>query len=124
MITFRDLLIRLNEQSEAPDDDSKSMVVIRKGLSLNKDFWDNFKEICNYADGLAELLDAPTEQVAQWSSKIAQVEQKVRETDSGAVHEKKASVISTGNEEPIADTNPRAGGPGNPQGTTEDPRMQ
>ena len=125
MVSFRDLLNRLKEQSETQED-SKAMVVIRKGLSLNKDFWENFKEICNYSDGMAELLDLSDEQQTQiatkWRSRIEQVEQKVRETDSGAVQEKKATIISTGNE-PLADQNPRAGGPGNPQGTSEDPRI-
>jgi hypothetical protein len=125
MASFRDLLIRLNEQNETPDD-AKAMVVIRKGLSLNRDFWENFKEICNYSDGLAELLDLSPESKVQiatkWRSRIEQVEQKVKESDNSTVGEKKATVISTGNE-PIRDTNPRAGGPGNLQGTTEDPRM-
>lgn len=125
-VSFRDLLFRLNEQAQAPEEDAKAMVVIRKGLALDKNFWDNFKEICNYAEGLAQLLDLSPEQQTQiatkWRPRIDQVEQKVIEADSGAVQEKKATVISTGNE-PIADTNPRAGGPGNPQGTTEEPRM-
>ena len=126
MVSFRDLLIRINEQNEAPEEDAKAMAVIRKGLALNKDFWDNFKEICNYSDGVAELLGLSDEQRTQiatkWRSRIEQVEGKVRDADSGAVGEKKAAVIPTGNE-PLADQNPRPGGPGNPQGTTEEPRM-
>ena len=126
MVSFRDLLIRLSEQNEAPDSDSKAMDVIRKGLALSPDFWENFKSICNFADGLAELLVLSDEQKnkisSTWRQRIEQVELKVKENDSDAVHEKKATVIPTGNE-PLADQNPRAGGPGNPQGTTEDPRQ-
>ena len=124
MVSFRDLILKL-EQVESPEgdenEDAKAMVVIRKGLQIDDNFWDNFKQLCNYADGLAKLLDVDTDKIARWSGRIEQVEQKVRESDEGNAGEKKATVMSTGNE--IADTNPRPGGPGNPQGTTEEPRM-
>jgi hypothetical protein len=120
MASFHDLLIRLSEQNKTLDEDSKAMIVVRKGLALNSDFWENFKEICNYSDGLAQLLDLSGEQQTQiatkWRSRIEQVEQKVREDDSSSVGEKNAEVIPTGNE-PLANPN------GNdPRGTTEEPR--
>ena len=111
MVTFLDLWSRLQEvktefpgsEQEGPlldsGEESTSMRVIRTGLSFDGDFWENFKSLCNDADGLAELLEIPKEKITGWASKIDELIEKVQSKDGEAdAEDKKSEVIPTGNE--------------------------
>jgi len=111
MVTFLDLWDRLQEvKTELPDsdqegplldsgDESSAERAIRTGLSFDGDFWENFKSICNDADGLAELLEIPKEKITGWAGKIDELIEKVQSKDGEKDAEKKQSeMIPTGNE--------------------------
>lgn len=111
MVTFLDLWSRLQEvktefadsEQEGPlldsGEESTSMRVVRTGLSFDGDFWENFKSLCNDADGLAELLEIPQKKITGWASKIDELIEKVQSKDGEAnAEDKKSEVIPTGNE--------------------------
>ena len=77
-------------------EDTKSMEVIRNGLSLDKNFWDNFIKICNN-DGLADLLDVKSSQMSEWVSRINAVLKRVQEADRRG---KKNTMLPTGDSFP------------------------
>lgn len=110
MVTFLDLwetMSRLREEigdeQEGPlldsGEESTAMRVIRTGLGFDGDFWENFKSICNDAEGLSELLEIPKEKITGWASKIDELIEKVQSKDSEAESgDKKSEMIPTGNE--------------------------
>jgi hypothetical protein len=107
------------QEQGANDEEEQALKIIRKGLSFSKpgckDFWEAFKELCNDARGLHLLLGVDPTTISQWSQTIDQYLTKLRMTDSGAVGEKKATVIPTGNQ-------PLTGAANDVRGTTEEPR--
>ena len=93
-------------------EDGKAMEVIRKGLNLRKpgcgDFWEDFIDICNDADGLSELLDVEREKISKWASLIKQHIEKVEDMDAG----EEKSMVSTGDGpigDPAGNDNPQDG---------------
>lgn len=67
--------------------DSKSMNVIRTGLNLRSkqecgNFWDDFLQVCNNSDGMAELLEVRPDQIAKWTSKVRDMLDKATGSDS------------------------------------------
>ncbi len=78
---------------------SKAAQVIRTGLNLrgedgSKTFWDDFVQVCNDTDGLAELLEVHPEQVAKWGSRVRDMIEKVNKEDDNSNTEK--HVMPTG----------------------------
>ena len=49
---------------------NKSIAVIEKGMELDEKFWDNFLQILNNTDGLAQLLDISSSKISTWHEKI------------------------------------------------------
>jgi len=104
MTTFWTLLQTMNEEEEAAlldgGEKSKAMRVIRTGMGLrNKDcgnFWEDFISICNDGEGLAELLDIPSEKIGGWVSKIKEALDKVEDSDSQQTGDEKAKILPTG----------------------------
>ncbi len=78
--------------------DSKAMAAIRTGLNIGDDFWDNFIQVCNNPDSLAELLDVRSDQVSGWGSRIKENLEKVHKQDSSGQGdaEQKTKVLDTG----------------------------
>jgi len=62
--------------------DTQAKAVVRAGINLRPDFWDDFMSITNDAEGISELLDVPKEKVANWASRIKDMLEDVDETDS------------------------------------------
>jgi len=94
--------LREEDDMEGGGGESAAMTVVRSGLDIRSDecgsFWDDFMNVCNNADGMAELLDVPAEQIANWSSKIREMVSKIEAADDeeAGSSDKKASVITTG----------------------------
>lgn len=82
--------------------DTQAKAVIRSGINLRPDFWDDFMSITNDAEGVSQLLDVPKEKVANWASLIKDALEDVDETDS---EEKggRSEILGTG--EDIEDPN-------------------
>jgi hypothetical protein len=118
MISFADLLQKLSENSEdeevhdaaqekedsalmgvstdvkSPND--KSDQIIRAGLNINPNFWNDFIKITNDSEALADLLGVDSQKVSQWGSAIERSLKKVQSQDAGPDAERK-QMISTGN---------------------------
>ena len=120
MQSFLEVWNNIHEQNKT-DDEQYAMGVIRKGLTFAKpgckDFWESFKELCNDSKGLHALLGIDPTVISQWSQNIEMYLSKIRAEDSGAMGEKKSSIIPTGNE-------PLTASPRDVRGTTEEPRPQ
>jgi hypothetical protein len=106
MVNFWKLLQVLEQEDDAAlldsGEESKAMRVVRTGISLrsNKDcgnFWDDFISVCNDSEGLAELLDVPTEKIGNWATKVKEIVDKVGSADDQEVGNTKSKVVPTGN---------------------------
>ena len=82
--------------------DTQAKAVIRSGINLRPDFWDDFMSITNDAEGVSQLLDVPKEKVANWASLIKDAVEDVEATDN---EEKggRSEILGTG--EDIEDPN-------------------
>jgi hypothetical protein len=106
MTTFLDLwesMRRFKENEDGPlldsGEESVAMRSIRTGMGFSDDFWENFKSLCNDAEGLSELLEIPKEKITGWSSKIDDLIEQIKSKDGESDHsEKKSEMIPTGNE--------------------------
>jgi hypothetical protein len=103
MLSFSDMCDLLEEQNE--EEQSKSVAIINKGLQFAKpgckDFWESFQELCNDADGFADLLGVSKEQVIRWPALIDAVLSQVRTSSDQSVSDRD-KIIPTENE-PLAD---------------------
>ncbi len=106
--SFYRLYENMTPALQSSGDETKSMEAIRAGLNLRssdgQNFWDDFINVCGNSDALAELLEVPKEKVTKWTSKIKETLDKVKNSDSEEGKDK-SNVISTGNDEPLADPN-------------------
>ena len=102
---FWKLLQTMKEEEEAAlldsGEESKAMRAVRTGIGLrnSKDdvsFWDDFISVCNDGEGLAELLDVPSEKVGSWASRVKEFVDKVNDADDQGAGEKQAKIVPTG----------------------------
>lgn len=99
MMTFGKLLnIMREEHDDAHHHDSKGMRAVRTGLNINEEFWDQFIQVCNNTDDLAELLGVSPTAISTWATKVKEAVDKVKQADSqGKSDEKvKNKVMDTG----------------------------
>jgi hypothetical protein len=94
----------------------KATNVVRSGINLDQDFWDNFISILNNANGVAELFDVPREKVTNWASRIKEIINKINSEDNEKAKGNKAEIVPTGNE-PLADPNGMDASPNEPAET-------
>lgn len=82
------------EKDVPPDEsgiESKSMHAIKTGLNIDGgDFWNNFLEVLNNRDGMAELLEVRPDQISRWSSRIRELLSQTKNLN------RKNTMISTG----------------------------
>ena len=98
MISFQKLWEKLEEFDDDVPNEDKAISVIRTGLGVDSNFWNNFLQVINNADGLSELLDCPVEKIVRWRSKIQEYLDKVEDQDKPKIH-KKNKIIKTGHQE-------------------------
>ena len=71
MVSFCTLWENMENNSISQNDISDTAIsVVKTGLQVDEDFWENFLRIMNNSSGLSELLDVPSEKIAQWHSRI------------------------------------------------------
>lgn len=89
-----------NHEKDAEHIDTASMKAIRTGLNIRDNFWEDFIQVCNNADALAELLGVRAEQISGWSGKIKHNLDRVNKADAAGEGEdkKKTKVLNTGDE--------------------------
>lgn len=96
MISFFQILERFDKQMTLGSDiDPKVIAVIRAGLNIDPEFWNNFILMCNNPH-LSQLLGIRKEIIGSWPSKIKQALNSIERMDSEAGALKKANLITTG----------------------------
>ncbi len=101
MVSFLEVwdnMKRYKEEKDAEHIDTGAMKAIRTGLSVNETFWDDFMQVCNNAEKVADLLGVRVEQVLGWSTRIKQSLEKVQQADANGEGEEKpkTKVMDTG----------------------------
>lgn len=94
MLSFAKLLENIS-LNEAIMPDSRALAVVKAGLNIRPDFWDDFLKICNQP-ALNELLGVRKEVIAKWPSLIRDSIQEIERQNSQEAATKKAEVIRTG----------------------------
>lgn len=84
-------------------EDSQAMELIRVGMGLDPNFWDNFMKICNNPEGLADLLNISTSDITNWSARVRDALAKVEKSDDEDKRNKMLQTGDGGNEGPIQD---------------------
>lgn len=102
-ISFWKLNENMSQKSFGEDEQSN---VIRNGLNLRDDFWDDFLSLCGDAQAMSKLLDVPAEKISGWTSKIHSLVDKINQTDGsdkGGDDRSRSNMLNTGNmtHEPI-----------------------
>lgn len=101
MSSFQKLWENIQIQKESSSKEDKAVSVIRTGIGIRDQFWDDFLQVINNSDGISELLGVPITQISGWHSKIKQALDKVKEADSSPELQDKGKLLKTGhNEEP------------------------
>jgi len=120
MVSFADLLERLNEDIENPEDsrdveqeeedtalmgteidhatvtgdDANGEEAIRIGKNIREDFWDDFIKLSNNAESLSRLLGIDADKISDWPRRVKESLSKI-ETDDTELSGKK-TMIPTG----------------------------
>ena len=103
-MSFRKLWedIQLEKQNVKED---KSTSVIRSGIGIREDFWEDFLSIINNSEGLSELLDVPVGKISTWREKISSALEKVKRIDGKEQPKDNKKLLQTGDfEMPEPDT--------------------
>ena len=98
MLTF--WKITENMSSQKPYGEDEAVDVVRNGLNIRDDFWDDFIVLCGDSHAMSKLLDVPPEKISGWASKIQDLVTKINQSD-GADTKKddrsRSNMINTGN---------------------------
>lgn len=76
--------------------ESKSMLAIRNGLGIKKDFWNDFLLLLNNSEAVAELLGVPIERVSTWKNKVNHSLNLVKKSDKTIMSKEKGKLLKTG----------------------------
>ena len=100
-MSFQKLWENMQSQKNKSSHDDKSMSVIRTGLGVDENFWDNFLQVINNSEGLSQLLDVPTTKISSWHSKVREVLDKVKEADSTPDLKDSGKLLKTGQSDEV-----------------------
>lgn len=89
MLTFREFRESSDEEGE-----KKALEVIRKGLSVRDDFWDDFMSLCGNVEGMSDLLGTPRDKVTALGERIRKMISELQRKDSEGSERRK--VLKTG----------------------------
>ncbi len=98
-VSFRQLMENMySPEKDAEHIDTKSMKAIRTGIAVRENFWDDFLQVCNNTDAIAELLGVRPEQVSSWGSRVKHNLERVNRADAAGEGEEKpkTKVLDTG----------------------------
>ena len=80
-----------------PAEDTKAMRAIRAGQHIRDDFWQDFMNVCNNAQAVADLLDVRVDQVTSWGARVRHALKLVEDKDRREPASKaKKHVLQTG----------------------------
>lgn len=95
MISFQQLWENMEASRDEPSE-SKASSVIRTGIGVSEDFWDNFLAVINNSTGLSELLDVPVTKISSWHHRIREELDKVKQADGVPDTSTKKKMLHTG----------------------------
>jgi len=95
MTSFSRLIEHMNDDVLFEETDPRAIAVVRAGINLRADFWDDFLKICNQPS-LSELLGIRKEAIARWPTIIRTALADIERMDSMEASKKKANLITTG----------------------------
>ena len=75
------------------NDKSNCLSIIKAGINIKNDFWEDFIRITNDADGLSKLLDVPKEKIVNWGVRISEALEEVKKENDHESLNKKAKPI-------------------------------
>ena len=101
MSSFQKLWENMQVQKQTSPNDDKAMSAIRTGIGVRDDFWDDFLQVINNSEGLAELLDIPVTKISGWHEKVKQVLDKVQKADSMPDPKDNGKLLKTGQSDEI-----------------------
>lgn len=90
MNNFETFLERMQEK------ESKSILAIRNGIGIKKDFWSDFLLLLNNSEAVADLLGVSVEKVSTWRNNIHHHLNKVKKLDNEMVTKEKGKLLKTG----------------------------
>jgi hypothetical protein len=99
MLSFTDVTNLMKYEATNLEDeeiDEKSKEMIRIGLKIDEDIWENLIRLCNNSDLLYCLFDIPKEKVSKISLNIRKYLDKIKEDHEEESRNRKFKMISTG----------------------------
>lgn len=87
--------MELAKEKEQPIED-KALSAVRTGLGIGENFWADFLQLINNADGLGALLDINPDKIGTWAEKINQGLKQVQASDESEDVKKNRKLIKTG----------------------------
>lgn len=98
MLSFAQLWENMEQETADKGRESAATHVIRAGMNISPDFWDNFMSLLGDSDGVAELFDVPKEKVIRWSTSIKDALSNVNTSDDEESKGKKNEMLPSDNE--------------------------
>ena len=93
--------IQAEKQTEPSPHDDQAMSAIRTGIGIRQEFWDDFLQVINNSEGLAQLLDIPVTKIAGWHEKVKHALDKVQKTDAMPDPKDNGKLLKTGQSDEI-----------------------
>lgn len=59
--------------------------IVRKGLNMDDNFWDNFIRICNDSNAFSKLLNVPKEKIVSWAEIIKNQIKEIKRKDQHTI---------------------------------------
>ncbi len=74
-------------------ENAQEIELIKSGLNLKGDFWDNFLIVCSNTKALSKLLDVQEHKICGWTSKISKLKEKAKNDMNIS---KRSNILKTG----------------------------
>lgn len=87
--------IQSDKAKKTPHDD-RAMSAIRTGIGVREEFWDDFLQVINNSEGLAELLEIPVSKISSWHDKVQHALEKVKQADNIPDTKDSGKLLKTG----------------------------
>jgi hypothetical protein len=94
-MSFRKLWENINSEKRGTKED-RTTSVIRSGIGIRDNFWEDFISILNNSEGLSELLDVPTTKISEWHERISKALEKVNQIDGEQKPMDNVKLLKTG----------------------------
>ena len=94
-MTFVELWESMQADKKGPTEDRK-ISVIRSGIGIRENFWEDFLSVINNSEGLSELLDVPTTKISEWHERISKALEQVKQIDGEQQPKNNVKLLKSG----------------------------